>query len=155
LRRRRSKPRSEVAVARTAAVGIGMVAIGLGLLAKDLNVAFLVGLAFAVAASANLPVLLYSLFWSGFTTRGAVWSVYGGLVPSLVLVLLSPVVSGSAESLFPGVDFQVFPLQNPGLVSIPLGFLAGWLGTVMSAESPDVAKHAETEVRSLTGAGAV
>ncbi|MDI3402480.1 solute symporter family protein [Streptomyces cavernicola] len=150
-----AKPRSEVAVARVAAVGIGAVAIGLGLLARDLNVAFLVGLAFAVAASANLPVLLYSLFWRGFTTRGAVWSVYGGLVPALVLVVLSPVVSGSPESIFPGVDFQVFPLQNPGLVSIPLGFLAGWIGTVTSEESPDEAKHAETEVRSLTGAGAV
>jgi cation/acetate symporter len=155
LRRRRSRPYSEVAVARTAAAGIGAVAIALGLLARDLNVAFLVGLAFAVAASANLPVLLYSLFWRGFTTRGAVWSVYGGLVPAVVLVLLSPVVSGSPESLFPGVDFQYFPLQNPGLVSVPLGFLAGWLGTVTSAEPADEAKHAETEVRSLTGAGAV
>ncbi|MBK3563799.1 MULTISPECIES: cation acetate symporter [unclassified Streptomyces] len=155
LRRRRAKPYSEVAVARTAAVGIGVIAIALGLLARDLNVAFLVGLAFAVAASANLPVLLYSLFWRGFTTRGAVWAVYGGLIPALALVLLSPVVSGSPESLFPGVDFQFFPLQNPGLVSIPLGFLSGWLGTVTSAEVPDEAKHAETEVRALTGAGAV
>ncbi|MFJ1809643.1 MULTISPECIES: cation acetate symporter [unclassified Streptomyces] len=154
LRRRRNKPRSEVAVARVAAVGVGVVAIALGLLARDLNVAFLVGLAFAVAASANLPVLLYSLFWRGFTTRGAVWAVYGGLVPALVLVVLSPVVSGSPESLFPAVDFQYFPLQNPGLVSIPLGFLAGWLGTVTSAEVADEAKHAEIEVRSLTGAGA-
>ncbi|MEU6538625.1 cation acetate symporter [Streptomyces sp. NPDC047000] len=153
--RRRTKPRSEVAVARVAAVGIGLVAIALGLLAKDLNVAFLVGLAFAVAASANLPVLLYSLFWRGFTTRGALWSVYGGLVPALVLVALSPVVSGTPESLFPGLDFQYFPLENPGLVSIPLGFFAGWLGTVTSAEAPDEARHAETEVRSLTGAGAV
>ncbi|MFD4559547.1 cation acetate symporter [Streptomyces sp. NPDC058469] len=155
LRRPRAKPYSEVAVARTAAVGIGVVAIALGLLARDLNVAFLVGLAFAVAASANLPVLLYSLFWRGFTTRGAVWAVYGGLIPALGLVLLSPVVSGSPDSLFPGVDFQFFPLQNPGLVSIPLGFLAGWLGTVTSTEVPDEAKHAETEVRALTGAGAV
>ncbi|MDQ8703504.1 cation acetate symporter [Streptomyces sp. LHD-70] len=154
-RRKPVKPRSEVAVARVAAVGIGAVAIALGLLARDLNVAFLVGLAFAVAASANLPVLLYSLFWRGFTTRGAVWSVYGGLVPALVLVVLSPVVSGSPASIFPGVDFQLFPLRNPGLVSIPLGFLAGWIGTVTSKESPDEAKHAETEVRSLTGAGAV
>ncbi|WP_234376292.1 solute symporter family protein [Streptomyces sp. CB01201] len=154
LRRRHAKQRSEVAVARVASVGIGVVAIGLGLLARDLNVAFLVGLAFAVAASANLPVLLYSLFWRNFTTRGAVWSVYGGLVPALVLVLVSPVVSGSPESLFPGVDFQFFPLQNPGLVSIPLGFLAGWLGTVTSREVPDEVRHAETEVRALTGAGA-
>ncbi|MET8681225.1 cation acetate symporter [Streptomyces sp. NPDC004647] len=155
LRRRRAKQRSEVAVARTAAVGIGAVAIGLGLLAQDLNVAFLVGLAFAVAASANLPALLYALFWSRFTTRGAIWAVYGGLVPSVLLVLLSPVVSGTPESMFPGVDFHLFPLQNPGLVSIPLGFLAGWLGTVTSPEAPDRAKHAETEVRALTGAGAV
>ncbi|MEU2565028.1 cation acetate symporter [Streptomyces longispororuber] len=153
--RRCAEPRSEVAVARVAAAGIGVVAIGLGLLAKDLNVAFLVGLAFAVAASANLPVLLYSLFWRRFTTRGAVWSVYGGLVPALVLVALSPVVSGSPDALFPGVDFQYFPLDNPGLVSIPLGFLAGWLATVTSADRADEGKHAETEVRSLTGAGAV
>ncbi|MEU2924064.1 cation acetate symporter [Streptomyces sp. NPDC007251] len=155
LRRPRGRARSEVAVARWAAVGIGVVAIALGLLARDLNVAFLVGLAFAVAASANLPVLLYSLFWRGFTTRGAVWAVYGGLIPALGLVLLSPVVSGSAASLFPDVDFQYFPLQNPGIVSIPLGFLAGWLGTITSPEVADEAKYAETEVRSLTGAGAV
>jgi cation/acetate symporter len=152
--RRSPRQRSEVAVARVAAVGIGVIAIALGLLARDLNVAFLVGLAFAVAASANLPVLLYSLFWRGFTTRGAVWAVYGGLIPALALVVLSPVVSGSPDSLFPTADFQYFPLQNPGIVSVPLGFLAGWLGTVTSAELPDEAKHAETEVRSLTGAGA-
>ncbi|CAM5643792.1 solute symporter family protein [Streptomyces fumanus] len=155
LRRHDAEPRSEVAVARLAAVGVGAVAIALGLLARDLNVAFLVGLAFAVAASANLPVLLYALFWRRFTTRGAVWAVYGGLVPAVVLVLVSPVVSGSPAALFPGADFQYFPLQNPGLISIPLGFLAGWLGTVTSRETPDAARHAETEVRSLTGAGAV
>ncbi|MFJ8300601.1 cation acetate symporter [Streptomyces sp. NPDC094447] len=154
LWRRHAKQYSEVAVARVAAAVIGAAAIGLGLLARDLNVAFLVGLAFAVAASANLPVLLYSLFWRRFTTRGAVWSVYGGLIPAVLLVLVSPVVSGSPESLFPGVDFHLFPLQNPGAVSIPLGFLAGWIGTVTSHEPSDEARHAETEVRSLTGAGA-
>ncbi|QNP69757.1 cation acetate symporter [Streptomyces roseirectus] len=155
LRRKHAKQRSEVGVARVAAVGIGIVAIALGILARELNVAFLVGLAFAVAASANLPVLLYSLFWRNFTTRGAVWAVYGGLIPALLLVVLSPVVSGSPESLIPGVDFQLFPLQNPGIISIPMGFLAGWFGTVTSSEEPDEARHAETEVRSLTGAGAV
>ncbi|MFI8993931.1 cation acetate symporter [Streptomyces sp. NPDC053542] len=154
--RRGGRPASrEVAVARAAAVCVGALAIGLALLAQDLNVAFLVGLAFAVAASANLPVLLFSLFWRRFTTRGAVWSVYGGLLPALVLVALSPVVSGSPAAVFPGLDFQLFPLENPGLVSIPLGFLFGWLGTVTSPEAPDAAaRHAETEVRALTGAGA-
>jgi cation/acetate symporter len=144
----------EVRVARFAAVGIGAVAIGLSLFAQDQNIAFLVGLAFAVAASANLPALLYSLFWRRFTTRGAVWSIYGGLVPALVLVVFSPVISGRPDALFPGVDFHLFPLENPGLVSIPLGFFAGWLGTLLSPEEADAGKFAETEVRSLTGAGA-
>jgi cation/acetate symporter len=148
------REQSEVRVARFAAVGIGAVAIGLSLFAQGQNIAFLVGLAFAVAASANLPALLYSLFWHRFTTRGAVWAIYGGLVPAMVLVVFSPVVSGQPDALFPGVDFHVFPLENPGLVSIPLGFLSGWIGTVLSAEPADEGKFAETEVRSLTGAGA-
>ncbi|MBD0692204.1 cation acetate symporter [Streptomyces sp. CBMA123] len=144
----------EVVVARFAAVGIGAVAIVISLYAQQLNVAFLVGLAFAVAASSNLPVLLYSLFWSRFTARGAVWSVYGGLVPAIVLVFFSPVVSGSKAALFPGVDFHWFPLENPGIVSIPLGFLAGWIGTLTSPEPADADRFAELEVRALTGAGA-
>ncbi|MFE5583465.1 cation acetate symporter [Kitasatospora sp. NPDC056531] len=144
----------EVVVARFAAAGIGAVAIVISLYAQQLNVAFLVGLAFAVAASSNLPVLLYSLFWSRFTARGAVWSVYGGLVPAIVLVFFSPVVSGSKAALFPGVDFHWFPLENPGIVSIPLGFLAGWLGTLTSPEPADADRFAELEVRALTGTGA-
>ncbi|MFI2612702.1 cation acetate symporter [Kitasatospora sp. NPDC018619] len=144
----------EVVVARIAAAGIGATAIVISLFAQQLNVAFLVGLAFAVAASSNLPVLLYSLFWSRFTARGAVWAVYGGLVPAIVLVFFSPVVSGSAEALFPGLDFHWFPLENPGIVSIPLGFLAGWIGTVTSSEPADPDRFAELEVRALTGAGA-
>ncbi|WP_406203972.1 cation acetate symporter [Kitasatospora sp. NBC_01560] len=146
--------REEVGVARIAAVGIGAVAIALSLFAQQMNVAFLVGLAFAVAASANLPVLLYSLFWRRFTPRGAVWSVYGGLLPAVLLVAFSPVVSGGKAALFPGVDFHWFPLENPGIVSIPLGFLAGWIGTVTSSEPADADRYAELEVRSLTGAGA-
>ncbi len=83
-------------------------------LARDLNVAGLVALAFAVAASANLPTILYSLFWKRFTTQGALWSIYGGLASSVLLVLFSPVVSGKETSMFPGVDFAWFPLENPG-----------------------------------------
>ncbi|MGF1427460.1 solute symporter family protein [Kitasatospora sp. LaBMicrA B282] len=147
--------RQEVVVARLAAVVIGGLAIVLSLFAQRLNVAFLVSLAFAVAASANLPTLLYNLFWRRFTTRGACWATYGGLVPALVLVLFSPVVSGSKTAMFPGVDFHWFPLENPGLISIPLGFLLGWVGTVSGEERADPDKFAELEVRSLTGAGAV
>lgn len=145
----------EVVVARIAAVVIGALAIGLSLYAQKLNVAFLVGISFAIAASANLPALLFNLFWRRFTTRGATWAIYGGLVPALLLVLFSPIVSGSPTAIFPGVDFHWFPLQNPGIVSIPCGFLFGWLGTVTSREEADPDAYAELEVRSLTGAGAV
>jgi cation/acetate symporter len=144
----------EVKAARVSAVVIGAVAIGLSILAQNQNVAFLVALAFAVAASANLPTILYSLFWKRFTTRGAVWSIYTGLVSSVVLVLFSPIGSGSATSLFKNSDFSWFPLENPGIVSIPLGFIAGWLGTVLSKEPASEEKYAELEVRALTGAGA-
>ena len=87
----------EVRVARIAAIVIGAIAIVLSIFAQDLNVAFLVALAFAVAASANLPAILYSLFWRRFNTQGAVWAIYGGLGVALFLVIFSPVVSGKAD----------------------------------------------------------
>ncbi|MEV0846597.1 cation acetate symporter [Streptomyces sp. NPDC049954] len=154
IRKGKATDKEEVRAARWATVAIGIVSIGLGALARDLNVAGLVALAFAVAASANLPTILYSLFWKRFTTQGALWSIYGGLASSVLLVLFSPVVSSKPSSMFPGVDFAWFPLENPGLISIPLGFLLGWLGTLFSKEEPDVRKYAELEVRSLTGTGA-
>lgn len=146
LRRRHAKQYSEVTVARIAAAVIGAAAIGLGLLARDLNVAFLVGLAFAVAASANLPVLLYSLFWRKFTTRGAVWAVYGGLIPAVLLVLVSPVVSGSPEALFPGVDFHLFPLQNPGWS--PFRSASSRAGSVRSPRPSRPTRHGTPRPRS-------
>jgi cation/acetate symporter len=116
-------------------------------------VAFLVGLAFAFAGSANLSTLLYSLFWKRFNTRGTRGGMYGGLVSCLGLVALSPVVSGSATSIFPDADFTFFPLSNPGIVSIPVSFVLGFLGTVLSRDRGDERKQAEMEVRSLTGIG--
>ncbi|MBN6033469.1 cation acetate symporter [Amycolatopsis sp. 195334CR] len=148
-----SDSNAEVRVARITAVVIGAVAIVGGILAKDQNVAFLVALAFAVAASANLPTILYSLFWKRFNTSGALWSIYGGLTVTVVLIIFSPAVSGLPNSMIKGVDFHWFPLQNPGLVSIPVSFFLGWLGTVLSKEHNED-KYAEMEVRSLTGAGA-
>jgi cation/acetate symporter len=116
-------------------------------------VAFLVALAFAVAASANLPSILFSLFWKRFNTAGAVAAIYGGLGMAVLLVVLSPVVSGTPTSLLPKSHFNVFPLENPGLVSIPFGFLCGFIGTLLSREY-NAERYAEMEVRSLTGAGA-
>jgi cation/acetate symporter len=156
LKKGQVRPDAEVKVARTTAIVIGAVAVLGGILAlrAGINIAFLVALAFAVAASANLPTILYTLFWKNFTTQGALWSIYGGLIVCVGLIIFSPVVSGSETSMLPGVDFAFFPLRNPGLVSIPLSFFLGWLGTKVSKERPDVAKYAELEVRSLTGIGA-
>ena len=147
--------KDEVKMARIAAFIIGGVAIVLAIPGQKLNVAFLVALAFAVAASANLPALLYNLFWKRFNTRGAVWSIYGGLISAVGLVFFSPTVSGAETSLFPNADWAWFPLANPGIVSVPLGFLFGWLGAITSTDRTAEARFAELEVRSLTGAGAV
>jgi cation/acetate symporter len=145
--------RDEVTVARGSAFVIGAIAIVLSIFAQNLNVAFLVALAFAVAASGNLPAILYSLFWKRFNTQGAVWAIYGGLITALFLVIFSPVVSGTPTSLISDKDFHWFALENPGIISIPAGFFFGWLGTVLSSERNEQ-KYAELEVRSLTGAGA-
>ncbi|MGB9374451.1 MAG: cation acetate symporter [Jiangellales bacterium] len=153
IKRGRFAADGEVRVARITALTIGAVSIVGGILAKDQNIAFLVALAFAVAASANLPTILYTLLWKRFNTRGSVFSIYGGLITAVTLIVFSPVVSGAPNSMLQGVDFSWFPLNNPGLVSIPLAFFLGWLGTVTSKEY-DAAKWAELEVRSLTGAGA-
>ena len=152
--------KEEVRVARIAAFVIGGIAIGLAIPAQKLNIAFLVALAFAVAASANLPSIIYNLFWKRFNTRGATWSIYGGLISSVGLVIFSPVVSGKVvdgvnASLLPAsIDISWFPLENPGIVSIPLGFLLGYLGTVTSREPSAEEAYDELEVRALTGAGA-
>ncbi len=153
--------RDEVRVARIAAFAIGSIAIALAIPAQRLNIAFLVALAFAVAASANLPSLIYNLFWRRFNTRGATWSIYGGLLSSVGLVVFSPVVSGKGlvdgvnQSLLPAsIDISWFPLENPGIVSIPLGFLFGYLGSITSKEPDAESGYDELEVRSLTGAGA-
>jgi cation/acetate symporter len=154
IRRGQTEPAAEIRVARRTAVVIGLLAVVGGVLANGQNVAFLVALAFAFAASANLSTLLYSLFWKRFNTRGVLWGMYGGLGSCLLLVALSPVVSGAPTSILSGADFHLFPLSNPGIVSIPVSFLAGYLGTVLGKEQADPAKQTEMEVRSLTGIGA-
>ncbi|TEA03490.1 solute symporter family protein [Mycobacteroides salmoniphilum] len=144
----------QVRVSRITAVVLGVIAIGLGILANGQNVAFLVALAFAVAAAANLPTILYSLYWARFNTRGALWSMYGGLISTIVLIVFSPAVSGAKTAMIPSADFAWFPLANPGIVSIPLAFLLGIVGTLTSNDKGDPGLNAEMEVRSLTGIGA-
>ena len=161
--RGRADPEDEVRVARTTAIVIGLIAVIGGIYAKDIDVAFLVALAFAVAASANLPSILYSFFWPRFTARGALWSIYGGLISAVGLIIFSPVVSGGSTGLGgagpslisdPHINFAFFPLDNPGIVSIPLAFFLGWLGSVTDKNASDPARFARMQVRALTGIGA-
>ena len=139
----------EVRVARITAFFVGAVSIGIAIkLGSSVNAAMLVGLAFSVAASANLPVILFSVFWKRFNTAGAVSGLGVGLVSSIVLIMLS-------KNGFYDAKTAPFPLANPGLVSIPLGFLGAWLGTILSARDPDgEAKFTELSVRAQTGLGA-
>jgi cation/acetate symporter len=160
IKKGQASEKDEIRVTRLAAGTIGLIAILLAIPAQNLNIAFLVALAFAVAASANLPAIVYNMFWRRFNTRGATWSIYGGLVSSLTLVLFSPVMSGKGEidgvnqSLLPtSIDISWFPLENPGIVSIPLGFLFGFLGTISRREPDAEEQFTELEVRALTGAG--
>jgi cation/acetate symporter len=154
IKRGRAEPAREIRIARGTAIVVGLLAIGGGILANGQNVAVLIGVAFAVAASANFPALVYTIFWRRFNTTGALASMWGGMGTALLLVLFSPAVSGNPTSMLPGLDFAWFPLANPGIVSLPVSFALGAVGTWLGAHrDPDAARsHAEMEVRALTGA---
>jgi cation/acetate symporter len=154
-------PGEEVKVARITAFVVGAIAILIAIvLGPTANVAFLVALAFAVAASANLPVIVLSLFWRRFNTHGAVAGLGTGLLASIVLILLSPsimtidppTVTGAARHLIQAAP--IFPLENPGILSIPLGFLGALTGTLLGREPSAEAKYTELVVRANTGLGA-
>jgi cation/acetate symporter len=135
-------------VVRIAAFAIGAVAILLAIPTTPEH-CLLVALAFAVVASANLPALLYNLFWKRFNTMGATFSIYGGLIMAVLLVTFSPVVSGTPTSLVPSANFDWFLLRNPGLISIPSGFLCGLVGTLISKEVHSAERYDELSVRRL------
>jgi cation/acetate symporter len=152
VRRGEDSEREEVVVAKIAALGIGAIAIGIAIIGGEgLNVSFMVGLAFAVAASANFPALLLALTWRRFNTTGAVTGVLVGVVSSIVLVIISPKVWPGADA--DGGALSFYDLANPGIVSIPLGFIACWLGTVLSKERAEERSFDELLVRSETGLG--
>jgi cation/acetate symporter len=151
MRRAPLDERREIAVARRVVVVLCVLLTVCGVLLMNLNVAFMTSLGVTLAASSILPTLLLSWFWRRFNTAGALWSMYGGAAATVVLVVLSPAVSGDPLALFPDVDFAYLQWSHVGLISMPLAVLLGYVGARLSAERNE-AKFAEMEVRALTGA---
>jgi len=153
IRHDRDSEAEEVWAARVAAVAIGLIAIAIAIVGGEgLNVSFMVGLAFAVAASANFPALLLALTWRRFNTTGAVTGALVGIFSSIILIIVSPNVwPGAASETGSPIGWT---LANPGIVSIPLGFIGCWLGTMLSRERTSEERWHELVVRSETGLGA-
>ncbi len=150
VRKGHSAEGDEVFVAKLATVALGVLAIGFGILFQGQNVAFMVGLAFAVAASANFPALLLSILWRRFTTAGAVASILSGVVLSSVLILLSPTVW--VEVLKRPV--AIFPLKNPAVFSMAASFAAGILVSLLKREPEAEMKFEDEKLRTYLGIGA-
>ena len=153
VRRGSDSEQEEVWVAKLAAVGVGALAIGIAIIGGEgLNVSFMVGLAFAVAASANFPALLLALSWRRFNTSGAVTGVLFGVISSIALVVISPTVWPGADS--EGGALSFYSLANPAIISVPLGFFGCWLGTMLAKDKATDRSYDELYVRSETGLGA-
>lgn len=144
IRSGKATEKEQIKVARITSFVVGILAVVIGIFGKNLNVAFMVALAFAVASSANLPVILLTVFWKRFTTAGAVTGMLVGLAASLLLTFIGPTGMGKEA---------IFPLQNPGIVSIPLGFLGAILGSLVSKDWKAEEKFSEIYVRANTGYG--
>ncbi|MEN3339875.1 MAG: cation/acetate symporter [Acidobacteriota bacterium] len=150
IRKGRASEQEQIRVARVATVAFGVLAVILGILFKGQNVAFMVGLAFAVAASANFPALLLSIVWRRFNTAGAVSSIVTGAVASVVLIVLSPTI---------WVDLlhnphALFPLRNPAIISMPAGFLAGVVASLAVHEPDAESRFHDEKLRTYLGVGA-
>jgi cation/acetate symporter len=152
LRRGQVDEREEVRVSKAAAVVISLLAMALGVVFENQNIAFMVGLVFAVAASANFPVLVLSIAWPGLTTRGAVVGSLAGLLAAVGLVILGPGVWTATLGLGPAP----FPYDNPALFSVPLAFAMCWAVSLLDRSAAAVsarAAFAEQHVRAQTGFG--
>ncbi len=153
IRKGKATETEELRVSRFASVGLGLVAIVLGIAFEKMNVAFMVALAFGIAASANFPVLILSMYWRGLTTRGAIAGGYAGLVAAVLLVVFSKsvwvTVLGNAQALF--------PYDQPALFSMPLAFLITFIVSKLDNSAEAQAERAAFEdqyVRAQTGFGA-
>ncbi|HJV46278.1 MAG TPA: cation acetate symporter [Bacillota bacterium] len=130
IRKGKALENEQMRAAKCSSVAVGIISIFLAINVHNWNVAFLVSLAFAVAASANLPLIIFTLFWQGFNPVGAVTGILIGLLSSVILVIISPNVMDPQSGWIHAT--ALFPLKNPGIVSIPLGFLGAYLGAILS-----------------------
>lgn len=149
IKKGKATEKQQMRAARFASVGVSLLSIVLALGAQTMNVAFLVSLAFCIAASANLPVIIYTIYWKKFNTTGAMTAIVTGLLTALVLVSLSPNLWGTdGTHLFNGT--ALFPLTNPAIFSVPAGFLGGYIGALIGARA-DQKKYAEVDVKANIG----
>lgn len=126
----RPSGRADGVTSRWSAAATGAVASVVAVVAADWNLVVVSTLWLAICGAALAPVLLYAVYWPGFTARGALWCLWGAAALSIAALALSPYTSGTPGSLFPGHDFKVWDVTIPGLVTAPAGFLLGWLGSV-------------------------
>jgi cation/acetate symporter len=153
IRKGQATEAEEVRVSKSSSLVLGVVAVLLGIAFEKQNVAFMVGLAFGVAASCNFPVLILSMYWKGLTTRGAIWGSIAGLVSAVLIVVLSKAV----WVVVLGNEKPIFPYEQPAIFSMPIAFFMAWLGSVTDT-SDRAAKEKEAfedqYVRAQTGFGA-
>lgn len=147
--------KQQVLAARTGSISIAIVSIVLALFAQNLNVSFLVSFAFCIGASANLPVILYTIYWKKFNSTGAVMAMITGLVSCLILGAMGPNVWSPVEGAAIFVGNPIVPLAVPAIITIPLGFIAGYLGSVLSSSKVSQAEadriYKEIRVKANTG----
>ncbi|MDC7710681.1 cation acetate symporter [Vogesella indigofera] len=153
IKKGKANEADEIRVSKITTVVLGVIAILLGLLFEKQNIAFMVGLAFSIAASANFPVLFLSMFWKGLTTRGAVVGGFIGLISAVGLIVMGPAVWVDVLKN----ETALFPYKNPAIFSITLAFVFTWLISVLDKSKSAVEEKAKFEaqfVRSMTGIGA-
>lgn len=143
----------EVRISKLSSFGLGLLAVIFGILFEKLNIAFLVGLTFGIAASCNFPILILSMYWKGLTTRGAVWGGLVGLVTATAIVVFSKAVWVTVL----GNQAPLFPYEQPAIFSMPLAFLTAWVVSVLD-KSPraaqETAAYDDQLVRAQTSLGA-
>jgi cation/acetate symporter len=151
VRRGHADHGEQLRVARIATLLLGVLAVFLGIAFKGQNVAFMVGLAFAVAASGNFPALVLSIFWRRATTAGMVWAIVVGTSASLALVYLSPTIQVDVLHR----DTAWFPLKNPALITMPLSFVVGIVVSLLRPEPSALDRYDHKERQMILGAGSI